>query len=167
MLFGLIMILKKINFLYQLVFAFTISLVTIVISLDLENVIHNYIFNSLKNIFKIRKYKIHLFLVLLSLNIFSVFVYNFIKVESMEAISVNEVFNENCSKAQMTHLGIKSTFLDITYVYGILGAYWGTSFTVEKNIGEWWNNNACNSFIKIIVTLLTGLVFLLIFGNFL
>jgi hypothetical protein len=164
--FGVIILAKKINFLYQLIFAFTSSLITIVIALDLENVIHNYIFNSLKNVFKIRKYKIQLFLILLSLNVFSVFVYNFIQVNTTDPISVNEAFNNNCSKAEISHLGIKSTFLDITYIYGILGAYWGASFTVENNIGEWWVNSVWNLLIKVLITTTIGAVFLLIFSKF-
>ncbi len=164
--FGTIILVKKINFLYQIIFAFTSSLVTIVIALDLENVIHNYIFNSLKNVFKIRKYKIQLFLILLSLNVFSVFVYNFIQINSTDPISINEAFNKNCSKAEITHLGIKSTFLDVTYIYGILGAYWGASFTVENQIGEWWVSSVPNLLIKILITTTIGALFLLLFSTY-
>jgi hypothetical protein len=162
--FGILLIMKRINYLYQLVFAFTMSLIVIVISLDLENLIHNYIFNSLKNIFKIRKYKIQLFLIILSLNIFSIFVYNFIQVDTLDLYS-NSNSLKNCSDNEATNLGLKATFNEITYNYGILGAYWGVSLTVERNSGEWWNSSLKNGFVKIFSTLVIGGAYLYVFSK--
>jgi hypothetical protein len=162
--YGFLIIMKRINYLYQLFFAFTMSMILIVICLDLENLIHNYIFNSLKNIFKIRKYKIQLFLIILSINIFSIFVYNFIQVETLDLYSNNNSL-KNCSENQASNLGLKATFNEITYNYGILGAYWGVSLTIERNSGEWWNSSFCYSFIKILITLFIGGLYIYIFSK--
>jgi hypothetical protein len=83
---GIVLILNKINYIYQLNFAFTISIVIISYCLDMESYIHNFILTSLKNVYKIRRYKIKLFIVILVLNLFAVFSYNFLNDSSFNEL---------------------------------------------------------------------------------
>jgi len=156
--FGVITIIKRINYLYQLIFALNISLIMIVIFLDLENLVHNYIFKSLKNIYKIRKHKIRLFLITLAMNIFSVFIFNFIQNENVELVYTNSSQNSNCSSSNLMNLGLKSTFNGITFNYGLIGAYYGVSLTIEKNCGVWWITSSRK-------TLVVKLFFTILFGS--
>ena len=84
--FGFVLILNKINYIYQLNFAFTISIVIISKCLDLESYIHNFILSSLKNIYKIRRYKINIFITILVLNLFAVISYNFLSDSSFNEL---------------------------------------------------------------------------------
>lgn len=163
--FGMITIIKRINYLYQLIFALNISLVMIVIFLDLENLVHNYIFKSLKNIYKIRKHKIRLFLITLSMNTLSIFIFNFIQNENVELVYTNSSQNNHCTPSNLMNLGLKSTFNGITFNYGLIGAYYGVALTIERNCGVWWITNSKQSLvIKLIITILFGSGYIFLFG---
>lgn len=163
--FGFLILIKRINYLYQVNFSFTMSLLIIVVCLDLENLIHNFIFNALKNVLKIRKYKIKIFLLILTSNIFAIFIYNFIDAELLDLLFNNDLLKQHCTKSEMMNIGLKSTFTEITYNYGIIGAYWGTSLTVEKNCGQWWESSFKNSLGKIVITLLLGGIYIFAFSK--
>jgi hypothetical protein len=70
--------------------------------------------------------------------------------------------SKNCSQINKDELGLQITFKHISYVFGIIGAFWGACFTIENNIGKWWNFNLINSIIKVIIILISS--FILIFS---
>ena len=39
------------------------------------------------------------------------------------------------------NLGIRATFIEIAYIFGSLGAFWGTALTIEYNCKIWWDSN--------------------------
>lgn len=77
-LYGLFLLINRLNFLYQICLANVFTLTSIFICLDLETSIHNSIFKSLKNIFKIRKNKIKILIFTLFINLCGVILYNLI-----------------------------------------------------------------------------------------
>jgi hypothetical protein len=164
--FGLLFIIKRLNYLYQLNYSLTISIVIMVVCLDLENILHNYIYKSLKNVFVIRKRKIFIFLAILSLNVFAVLIYNVIDNELIDLISNKEISRLPCTEFEKNNFGLKETFNEITFSYGLLGAFWGTSLTVEKGCGQWWDTNKFNKVKKIIITLILVGLYLYIFSNY-
>jgi hypothetical protein len=157
---GFLMILKRFNYLYQLNFAFTFAIISLSAVLDLENYIHNFVLNSLKNVIKIRKYKIKFFIIILVMNVLAVLIFSFIEEDSIDLNEANEILKNNCSESELSNIGLKSTFLDIPYIFGILGTYLGTSLTVEKNVGQWWGLSKKNLTIKILITVIFGISYI-------
>lgn len=76
--YAIFLIINRLNFLYQICFANVFTLTSIFICLDLESNIHNSIFKSLKNIFKIRKNKIKILIFTMFVNLLGVILYNLI-----------------------------------------------------------------------------------------
>jgi hypothetical protein len=76
--YGLLRIMNKLNYFYQINFAFTISLVLIVLCINIESFIHNGLLNSLQNVYITRKKKIQFFLIIMTINIFSIMLVNVI-----------------------------------------------------------------------------------------
>lgn len=162
---GFVMLIKRFNYMYQLNFAFTFAIISLSLVLDLENYIHNFVLNSLKNVIKIRKYKIRFFIIILVMNIVAVVMFNFIEQEPFELIEANKILKNNCSETELDNIGLKSTFLDITYIFGILGTYLGTSLTVERNCGQWWGLSKKNLMVKIIITSIFGSIYIYLFSK--
>lgn len=163
---GFLMILKKFNYMYQLNLAFTFGIITLSIVLDLENNIHNFVLNSLKNVIKIRKYKIRFFIIILVMNIFAILIFNFIDEEPLEFLEAKEILKKNCNEYELGFIGLKSTFLDITYIFGVLGTYLGTSLTVEKNCGQWWGLSKWNLAIKILIATTFGVTYIYLWSKY-
>lgn len=86
--FGFILIINRINYFYQICFAQVFTMTSLFIILDLESHIHNRIFNSLKNIFKIRKNKIRILLNITFLNLLGIILYNL----SEHSLSDNRIY---------------------------------------------------------------------------
>ena len=64
----------------------------------------------------------------------------------------------------MDRIGLKATFLESTYSFGIIGAFWGASITLENQCGNWWTSSTIKKFIKLSISLLLGLGYILMFG---
>ena len=77
------------NYLYQPNYGNVISLVLVCIFLDLESKIHNFLFNTMKNVYKVRKYKIQSFLLILFIVIFTTIIFNFMENESLNVFITN------------------------------------------------------------------------------
>jgi hypothetical protein len=63
-------------------------------------------------------------------------------------------------------IGLKGTFIDTTYLYGIIGAFWGASYAVEQNCGNWWKAHKGNKIIKFIIIFISVFVYLFIFSKY-
>ena len=46
--------------------------------------------------------------------------------------------NESCSQELKETFGMERTFLNFSYVFTFIGAFWGACFNIEYNPGEWW-----------------------------
>ena len=129
----------KLNYLYEIIFTNMLTLLFICILLDFDNKLQKKISDSTKNLFKARKNKIKMFIFAFALFFFAVLIYNFIipdkiLIEVIEKLSKNE----SCSKEQKETLGMESTFINMSFIFCMIGAYWGACLTIEYNPGEWW-----------------------------
>jgi hypothetical protein len=84
--FGVILMVNRLNYFYQIVFTFTISLVFICLCVDLEINIHNILHSSIKNVYKIRKNKIRLFIFILAINILGLVLYTILPDNSINEL---------------------------------------------------------------------------------
>jgi len=64
------------NYLYQILLGLVISLFLIVLCIDLDSYIHNYLLKAMKNLYKIRQFKIVLLIYTLMLTFFGILLYN-------------------------------------------------------------------------------------------
>ena len=132
--------------------------------IDLDIIIHNFTYKSLKNIYRSRQYKIKIFFYILGLTIFSSIMLFFIEEKNLNYIKNNLEKKGKCSLFDLNNLGIKNSFFEIADIFTIIGAFWGASFTVENNINKWWNDNLGYSLLKVLCAILVNFFF--IFLNF-
>lgn len=162
---SIIFILNKLNFIYQLTFTLCVSLIIICLLIDFENTIHNYILKSMKNIFKTRKYKIKILFYILALSVIAVIIYFFIVPDNLNIVAENLAVNTNCSKEQKEELGIEYTFMEIPYIFGIIGSFWGASFTIEYECSKWWSSSFIKMIIKVVITIIFSIGYILVFKH--
>ena len=149
-------------YIHQIVYTFVISIVVISLLIDSDTNIHNFIFNSLKNVYNTRVYKMKVFFYVIGL--FSI---GFISLYFIEENDINKIKdkisqNPSCTDDDLELFGIKQGLLNLSYLSGMIGAFWGASFTVEKKVGKWWSKRSVKkSFIKIIYILVICAVFIL------
>lgn len=156
---GFILLVNKVHFIYQLSFAWSISLITICGLADLDDYIHNFIFKSLKNIFKTRQYKMKILFYVFALMLFSLLIFFFVPEDDLNIIKDRLSMNQYCNKQSVDELGIKTTFINITYIFGTIGAFWGASFAVEKDCSKWWEGSFKFLLLKILIILCFGIGF--------
>ena len=157
-----ILVINKLCYIYQIVFTFTLSLVMICLLIDLDTVIHNFILKSLKNVFKTRKYKMKIFFYVLAMSVISTIIYCYVPIDDLNVIEDNlsqSLGVNKCSFSDIEQLGVKKTFTDISYIFGIIGAFWGASNTVENEVGVWWEASCLNLSLKIFTTLLVNILY--------
>ena len=159
----MIFLLNRLNLLYQITFTLCISLLIICLLIDFESSIHNMILKSMKNTFKTRKYKIKILFYILSLSIISVLIYFFIVPDNLITVEENLSANIHCSKEQIEELGIQYTFIEIPYIFGIIGSFWGASLTIEYECNKWWNSSVIKTIIKVAITVVFSIGYLLLF----
>lgn len=157
-----ILVINKLCYIYQIVFTFTLSLVMICLLIDLDTVIHNFILKSLKNVFKTRKYKMKIFFYVLGMSVISIIIYCYVPIDDLNVIEDNLLQSlkvNKCLFSDIEQLGVKKTFTDLSYIFGIIGAFWGASNTVENEVGVWWEASCLNLSLKIFTTLLVNILY--------
>ena len=156
---SLIYLFYKIHFIFEIIYTFSLSLFAITIIIDFDKIIQNNLCKKLKNIFKARKHKIRIFLYVIGMQFFAVISY-FLMVDNIDLNEVEDkILNSKiCTQQNKEELGLQNTFSNISYIFGIVGAFWGVCLTIEFNVGKWWNSNFCFSIIKIIITLIFSFI---------
>jgi hypothetical protein len=162
--FGFALLVSKLNFIYQLNFAWTIAFIVLCFLVDLDNNLHNFVLNSMKNMYRIRKNKLRVLLFVIGASVSAIILYNFIDDDNLIQTVGILMDNKACAEAHVDlhHLGLKSTFLDTSYLFGIIGMYWGASLTVERNCGKWWEGKWRNLLSKVFMVILVGVIFLVL-----
>ena len=149
-------------YLHQIIYTFVISIVVIALLIDFDTKIHNFIFNSLKNVYNTRLYKMKIFFYICGL-----FFGGFISLYFIEENDINKIKdkiyqNSNCSDEDLEMFGIKQSLLNISFLSGVIGAFWGAAFTVEKKVGKWWSESSLKiSIIKLIYIGIICAIFIL------
>ena len=152
---------------HQIVYNIIMSLVVIVLLIDFDSKIYNFIFNFLKNLYNTRVYKMKIFYFVTGLYVFEYVGLFFIEDKEINKIKDNLIKNKYCTEFEIDTVGAKVGILNTSFVAGLVGAFWGSAFTVEKKVGKWWNRKSKkNVIIKIICTLIvcgvfTGFIYLL------
>ena len=91
----------------------------------------------------------------------------FISLYFIEENDINKIKdkisqNSNCSDDDLEMFGIKQSLLNISFLSGVVGAFWGAAFTVEKKVGKWWSKSSFKlSIIKLIYIGIICAIFIL------
>lgn len=134
-----LLLIYKLHFIHELIFTNVLSLVLVCLLIDFESKIQNKAYNSLKTLFKTRKNKIKSFMFCFELMILSILIYNFISASSSEfSVEQNKGIQKYCSKYLQEESGLKNTFSNITFIFSMMGMFWGACFTIEHDPGKWW-----------------------------
>ena len=150
-------------YIHQIIYTFVISIVVICLLIDLDTNIHNFIFNSLKNVYNTRVYKMKIFFYVCGLYFIGFISLYFIEENDINKIKDKLSQNSACLDEDLELFGIKQGLLNISFLSGVIGAFWGASFTVEKKVGKWWSKSSIKkSVIKIIYILVVCFIFILI-----
>lgn len=178
-----LLLIYKMHYLYEMIFTSCLTLVLICLLIEFDYKIQNIFFRATKNLFKIRKNKIKFFLYCILQLIFAIILFNF-TASRLSSFKIEEkiLISDSCSKAQKEEISLSNTFMDISYIFSMLGAFWGASFALEHPPGEWWyhperfyNSHLNNDKIKeknqidtytILILSLKGIITLLIFFSF-
>ena len=104
-------------YLHQIIYTFVISIVVIALLIDFDTSIHNFIFNSLKNVYNTRMYKMKIFFYICGL-----FFGGFISLYFIEENDINKIKdkiyqNSNCSYEDLEMFGIKQSLLTFKILY--------------------------------------------------
>ena len=145
---------------HQIVYTIILSIVIMVFLIDYEAKIYNFIFNTLKNLYNTRVYKMKIFFFATGLFVFELLGLFFIG-ENTDESKIKENLDKNikCTKADKSTFGIKEGISDSSFLAGLIGAFWGVAFTVEKKIGKWWSLKSTKQIIvKTLCTLFVCLV---------
>ena len=163
---GLIYLFYRLHFIFEIIYSLCLALLSITILLDFEKLIQKNLIKKLKNIFKSRKNKIRIFLMVFGIEFLAIILYFFITENNNLSEVEDKISNSNnCSQLNKDELGLQKTFKNMSYVFGIIGAFWGACFTIENNIGKWWNSNLINSIIKVIIILISSFTMEIIFSK--
>ena len=143
--FGLIvmeyfyLLIYKLNYLHEIVFTTMLTFVYICILIDFDNKFQKKIYNATKNIFKTRKNILKVLFFCFLLSFIGILLYNFISPNRMLLRMIEKLYyNESCGKELTETFGIDRTFMNISYVFIMLGAFFGVGLNIEYNPGEWW-----------------------------
>jgi hypothetical protein len=154
---------------HQIVYTFIISIVMLVVLIDYDTKIHNFIFHFLKNQYNTRVYKLKIFYFITGLFLLGYVGLFFMEEQEKDEIKNNLRKNGDCSETDIQIFGIRQCIINISASFGIIGAFWGAALTVEKKVGKWWGGKSKKQkIIKIICTLVvcgifTGIIYSLDF----
>ena len=66
---------------------------------------------------------------------------NFIDENDLNSIKQKVKNISSCTDENFKNFGIKKSFNDLSYIFGVIGAFWGASYTVEKKVGKRFKTN--------------------------
>lgn len=153
----------KIYFLHQICVSTVLSLIFLSICVDFNGEIDSKIDHMVKNLYKMRKYKIKIFIFILGIFLIGIVFSTFIKEDDLNSIEMNIYAKEHCNSKDEQEVGKKNSLKFTSYIFTFLSAFWGGALTEEHSCGKWWLGSLLNSLIKICVIAIFYGVVLLIF----
>ena len=146
------------DFFHQLTFSAVLGYILICILLAKDKNIHNFIFQTMKNKYNARKYKIKMFFYIIGLIVLTLIAAFFIDENDIYSIKYKL---KNCKNVKL--FGVKESLKDLDNVISIVGAIWGSSFTLDQNIRKWWGKTSITiSIIKIIIIIIFNGAFIVL-----
>ena len=135
----ILLIIYRLHYLHELLFTICLAFIVINILIEFENKLQNIIFNATKNFFKLRKNKIKIFLYVFFELIIGILTFNLVGNKfSTYHIEDNIMVNESCSGMASEEISLSNSFMDFSYIFCLLGEFWGASLTLENMSEEWW-----------------------------
>lgn len=139
----IILLIYKMHYLHEMIFTTCLTLIWICLLIGLDYKLQNMFYRATKNLFKIRKNKIKFFLYCFFQLFLAVILFNFTESRfTSYKIEEKIILSDSCSKIQKEEISIKNSFIDISYIFCMLGTFWGASLTLEYPPGEWWYHPA-------------------------
>ena len=139
----IILLIYKMHYLHEMIFTTCLTLVWICLLIGLDYKLQNMFYRATKNLFKIRKNKIKFFLYCFLQMFLAIILFNFTESKfTSYKIEEKIILSDSCSKIQKEEISIKNSFIDISYIFCLLGTFWGASLTLEHPPGEWWYHPA-------------------------
>ena len=133
------LIIYRLHYLHELLFSICLALIMVSLMIGFENKMQNNIFKATKNLFKLRKHKIKIFLIVLFELIIGLLIFNLIGNKfSSYHIEYNIMKSDSCSNQEKEELSITNSFMELSYIFCLLGEFWGVSFALENKTKEWW-----------------------------
>ena len=160
---GIIFLVNKINYLHQIVFTLGLSLFIICNLMLSDKMLSSFIGNATQNSFTMRKYKVKFFFFGVVFIVGAVVIHLFMGENNLNVIRHNLTQNTYCSFNEVNELGIASTFMDVTYILGIVGSFWGMALTVESHCKKWWKVSYAVLTIRAVVVGVFGVVWVALF----
>lgn len=146
------------DFIYQQIISIVYTLIFIVIYLEFETGLHNFFLENLKSIENIRSFKIYNFIFILFIFIFSLIIYSISSSSNISKFSENLSYISNCKDIFM--FGNKATFMDTSIIFIQPGIFFGSGYTIEKNLPKWWNKKKkIKEYVIIITVLIFGFLY--------
>lgn len=153
--FFIIAILSSLHdeYFHQLIFSAILGYILICFLLMKDKNIHIYIFKTLKNKYNARRNKIIICFYITGLTIITLILTTFISERKLDLIRRKL---KNCNQIKL--LGKKESIKDLGYIFGIAGAVWGSTFTLQLKISKWWGKGSriSTSIKKIIIILISN-----------
>ena len=135
----ILLLIYKMHYLHEMIFTTCLTLVCICFLIGVDYKLQNMFFRATKNLFKVRKNKIKFFLYCFLQLFLAIILFNFTAAKiSSYKIEEKIIISNSCSKSQKEEISLKNTFMDISYIFCMLGTFWGAALTLEHPPGEWW-----------------------------
>lgn len=133
------LIIYRLHYFHELVFTVCLAFIWICLLISFEKKLQKIIFDATKNFFKLRKNKIKIFVYVFLELLCGITLFNLISNQfSSYQIEDNIMKSESCSKQQKEGLSLSNSFMDLSYIFCLLGEFWGASLTLENKTQEWW-----------------------------
>ena len=133
------LLMYKMHYLHEMIFTTCLALIYICLLIGFDHKLQNMLYRATKNLFKIRKNKIKYFLYCFLQLLFAILLFNFTAPKiTYYRIEEKILASGSCSKFQKEEISLENTFIDISYIFCLLGTFWGAALTLEHPPGEWW-----------------------------
>lgn len=160
---AIIFLVNKINYLHQIVFTLGLSLFIICNLMLSDKMLSSFIGNATQNTFTMRKYKVKFFFFGVVFIAGAVVINLFMDETNLNVVRHNLMQNTYCSFQDLTEIGFASTFMDVTYIIGIVGSFWGMALTVECHCKKWWKASYAVLTVRAVVVGVFGVAWILFF----
>ena len=135
----ILLLFYKMHYLHDMIFTTCITLIMICLLIGFDYKLQNMFFRATKNLFKVRKNKIKFFLYCFLQLFLGIIFFNF-TASDISSYNIEEkiMISDSCTKQQKEEKSLTNTFMDISYIFCMLGTFWGAALTLENPPGEWW-----------------------------
>ena len=173
------LLLYKLQYLNEIVYTIGLSLAYVCLLIDFDHKYQIGFFRATKNLFKIRKNIIKCFLFCFFLLFLGFSFYNFCTAKTSLYTVVPKIYKSaSCSREQKDEISMKNTFFEISYIFTMLGSFWGASLSLQICPSAWWyqspflieeiyeNLSSAEIFIFLLKGIIVGGVYFLIWFGF-